>query len=49
MEAGSRNNSPSLNQGEDEEMVDGFSDNFSGNSTRMDFHNYTIKEMTFVD
>jgi hypothetical protein len=29
MEAGSRNNSSSLNQGEDEEVADGLSDNSS--------------------
>ena len=43
-----RNKSSSLNQGEDEEVADGLSDNPLTFPKRMDFHNYVNKEVTFV-
>ena len=42
------NKSSSLNQGEDEEVADGLSDNIIEISKKMDFHNYVNKEITFV-
>ena len=42
-----RNKSSSLNQGEDEGVADGLSDNHR-DFQRMDFHNYVNKEITFV-
>ena len=42
-----QNKSPSLNQGDDEGVADGLSDN-SSRLTKMDFHNYVNKEITFV-
>ena len=42
-----RNQSSSLNQGEDEEVADGLSD-IASISQKMDFHNYVNKEITFV-
>ena len=42
-----RNKNSSLNQGNDEGVADGLSDN-SSEFQRMDFHNYVNKEITFV-
>ena len=42
-----RNKSSSLNQEEDEEVADGFSDNHRG-IQKMDLHNYVDKEITLV-
>ena len=49
MGAGSQNNSSSLNQGEDEEVADGLSDNSSRISKWMDFHNNVNKRMTLIN
>ena len=43
-----RNKSSSVNQGEDDEVADGLSNN-SSEFQRMDFHNYVNKEITLVN
>ena len=43
-----RNKSSSLNQGEDEGVADGLSDNSSRFPKKRDFHTYVNKEITFV-